>query len=484
MTPKWVKDAVFYQIFPDRFRIGQGPTAHPRPVPSSFEPWEAPPTQRGFKGGNLWGVIEKLDYLRELGFNAIYFCPIFTSTANHRYHTSDYFQVDPILGGNPALVRLIEEAHRRGIRVVLDGVFNHCGRGHFAFQHLMENEAASPYRDWFHVYKFPLAAYSKTPNYAAWWNNPELPKFNTANPECREYLLSVAEHWLEYGIDGWRLDVPNEIDDDAFWREFRRRVKARNPEAYIVGEIWDEASRWLQGDQFDAVMNYPLGRAILGFVGGDMLDKDLAAQSGLGRLETLGALACHNRLEELFRRYDWEIVTAQMNILTSHDTPRLYSLMRGRLERVRLALAMLFTLPGAPTIYYGEEIGMAGGHDPDNRRGMLWDESRWHKPLQQTIQQMAALRSALPVLRYGRYQYLYGQDGHLAFARVSEQERVVITINASSEPWRVHIPLHGVWPRGERAVDLLSGQEGRCAGGNLEDGLLEPFSLAVWQARG
>ncbi len=353
MTPKWVKDAVFYQIFPDRFRIGQGPTAHPRPVPSSFEPWEAPPTQRGFKGGNLWGVIEKLDYLRELGFNAIYFCPIFTSTANHRYHTSDYFQVDPILGGNPALVRLIEEAHRRGIRVVLDGVFNHCGRGHFAFQHLMENEAASPYRDWFHVYKFPLAAYSKTPNYAAWWNNPELPKFNTVNPECREYLLSVAEHWLEYGIDGWRLDVPNEIDDDAFWREFRRRVKARNPEAYIVGEIWDEASRWLQGDQFDAVMNYPLGRAILGFVGGDMLDKDLAAQSGLGRLETLGALACHNRLEELFRRYDWEIVTAQMNILTSHDTPRLYSLRPPR--------------AGAPG--FGHAFHPAGGAHHLLRRG-------------------------------------------------------------------------------------------------------------------
>ncbi len=481
MTPDWVKDAVFYQIFPDRFRLGQGPAGHPAPVQSAFEAWDAPPTLRGFKGGNLWGVIEKLDYIKEQGFNALYFCPIFASTANHRYHTSDYFQVDPILGGNVALQRLVQEAHRRDIRVVLDGVFNHCGRAHFAFQHVMENEAASPYRDWFHIYKFPLNAYAKHANYAAWWNNPELPKFNTANPECREYLLSVAEYWFQYGIDGWRLDVPNEIDDDEFWREFRRRVKAQNPEAYIVGEIWDEASRWLRGDQFDAVMNYPLGRAILGFVGAEVLDKDLAAKSGLGRLESLGAMACHNRLEDLFRRYDWEIVTAQMNIMTSHDTPRIYSLLRGQLERVQLAFAMLFTLPGAPTVYYGDEIGMAGGHDPDNRRGMIWDETRWHKPIQQTIQQMAGLRRSLPALRKGRYQYLYAQDAHLAFARTLELSSLVVTINASPEPWRINIPLHGLWPRGERALDLLSGKTGRCVGGNLEDGILEPFTLAVWR---
>ncbi|GIW37745.1 MAG: pullulanase [Meiothermus sp.] len=482
MTPEWVKDAVFYQIFPDRFRMGAGPPASPAPVYSSFEAWDAPPTLRGFKGGNLWGVIEKLDYIKEQGFNALYFCPIFSSTANHRYHTSDYFQVDPMLGGNTALRKLVEEAHQRDMRVILDGVFNHCGRAHFAFQHVMENEAASPYRDWFHIYKFPLNAYAKHANYAAWWNNPELPKFNTANPECRAYLLSVAEYWFQYGIDGWRLDVPNEIDDDEFWREFRRRVKAQNPEAYIVGEIWDDATRWLKGDQFDAVMNYPLGRAILGFVGAEVLDKDLAAKSGLGRLESLGAMACHNRLEELFRRYDWDIVSAQMNIMTSHDTPRIYSLLRGQLERVQLAFAMLFTLPGAPTVYYGDEIGMAGGHDPDNRRGMIWDEARWHRPLMQTIQQMAALRLSLPVLRRGRYQYLYAQDSHLAFARTHGQSSVVVTVNASPEPWRISVPLHGLWPRGEQAVDLLSGKAGRCAGGYLEDGILEPFSLAVWQA--
>ncbi|RIH88608.1 Neopullulanase [Meiothermus luteus] len=484
MTPDWVKDAVFYQIFPDRFRIGQGPLGQPAPVREGFEPWEAPPTLRGFKGGNLWGVIEALDYLQELGFNALYFCPVFSSTANHRYHTSDYFQVDPILGGNEALKRLLEEAHRRGMRVILDGVFNHCGRAHFAFQHVMENEAASPYRDWFHIYKFPLAAYTKHPNYAAWWNNPELPKFNTSSPECRAYLFRVAEYWLEQGIDGWRLDVPNEIDDDEFWREFRRRVKAINPEAYIVGEIWDDASRWLQGDQFDAVMNYPLGRAILGFVGGEALDKDLAARSGLGRLESLGALAFHHRLEDLFGRYRWEVVTAQMNLMTSHDTPRIFTLMRGQVERVSLAFALLFTLPGAPMVYYGDEIGMPGGHDPDNRRGMIWDPEGWQTHIQETIRRMAKLRRLVAPLRYGRYQYLYGQDGHLAFARSHGTESVVVAVNAAPEPWRAQIPLHGIWSRGERAVDLVSGREGRCVGGYLEGGGLEPFSLAVWRVQG
>jgi len=483
MTPSWVKNAIFYQIFPDRFRRGEGPLANPMPVQGSFERWDSASTLRGFKGGNLWGVIEKLDYLKEMGFNAIYFCPIFASTANHRYHTTDYFQVDPMLGGNEAFKRLIEAAHQRDIRVVLDAVLNHSSRGHFAFQNILENGSVSPYTDWYHIYKFPLEAYGKNPNYAAWWGNPELPKFNTSNPECREYLLCVAEYWLHYGIDGWRLDVPNEIDDDAFWQEFRARVKGINPQAYIVGEIWDDAHRWLQGDQFDAVMNYPLGRVILGFVGEGVLDRDLAAKSGLGRVEYLHALGCSHRLEDLFKRHDWEITTAQMNIMSSHDTPRLFSLMRGDVKRSALALAMLYTLPGAPTVYYGDEIGLAGGHDPDNRGGMSWDESRWCKPIRETVQRMAKLRHDIPVLCHGRYQRLYAHDGHLAFARVEGESCLVVTINASDKPWQINFPIHGLWPRGERVVELLSGREGRCHAGHLENGSLDPLSLGIWQIR-
>ncbi len=253
-TPAWVTDAIFYQIFPDRF-------ARSERVPKqglNLEAWEAPPTIHGIKGGDLLGVVEHLDYLQDLGVNALYFTPVFASASNHRYHTYDYYTVDPLLGGNAALRELLDEAHRRGMRVVLDGVFNHASRGFWQFHHTLENGAASPYVDWFHfdpdhlTGKRHWGAYPspheqrliqeegslRAIGYEGWWNLPALPKFNTNTPAVREFLLGVAEHWTSFGIDGWRLDVPGEINDNSFWQEFRRRVRAINPEAYIVGEIW------------------------------------------------------------------------------------------------------------------------------------------------------------------------------------------------------------------------------------------------------
>ena len=259
-TPEWVKDAVFYQIFPDRFA-----SSTQVEKPHNLEAWDSPPTTFGFKGGDLLGVVEHLDYLQDLGVNAIYFTPVFQSTANHRYHTHDYFQIDPILGGNAAFKTLLDAAHARGMRVVIDGVFNHASRGLYQFNHALENGKASPYLDWFTFRGFPVRAYDEPINYEAWWGLAALPKFNHTNPQVREFIFRVAEHWVQQGIDGWRLDVPGEIDDDEFWREFRRRVKAANPDAYIVGEIWHKADRWLAGDQFDAVMNYQFTRACLAF---------------------------------------------------------------------------------------------------------------------------------------------------------------------------------------------------------------------------
>ncbi|WP_337844341.1 glycoside hydrolase family 13 protein [Thermus sp.] len=471
----WYQGAFFYQIFPDRF-FRSGPPGQPAPA-GPLEPWEAPPTLRGFKGGTLYGVAEKLPYLLDLGVEAIYLNPIFLSTANHRYHTVDYFQVDPLLGGNAALRHLLEVAHAHGVRVILDGVFNHTGRGFFAFQHLLENGPESPYRDWYHVKGFPLNAYTPHPNYEAWWGNPELPKLKVETPEVRAYLLRVAEHWIRFGVDGWRLDVPNEIGDLEFWRAFRRRVKGANPEAYLVGEIWEEADLWLKGDLFDATMNYPLARAVLGFVGGEALDQELAARSGLGRIEPLQALSFSRRLEDLFRRYPWEAVTAQMNLLTSHDTPRLLTLLRGDVARARLALALLFLLPGNPTVYYGEEIGMEGGPDPENRAGMVWDEARWKGEIRETVRRIAALRKAHPLLKTTPYARIYAQDGHLAFARGP----YLVVVNATERPFLQDFPLHGHFPRGGKAVDLLS--EAVCfpQGGRLCGPELPPFSLAVWQ---
>jgi neopullulanase len=259
---------VFYQIFTDRFNRSPRSTL---PQSIQLRPWGSPPEQQGFQGGDLRGIVDQLDYLQALGVTALYLTPIFASASNHRYHPYDYYQVGPVLGGNAALCELLDAAHGRGLRIILDGVFNHASRSFWAFHHLLENGPNSPYLDWFIIRGQPLHAYpsdrTQPPNYDCWWGLPALPKFNIRNPGVREYLLEVARHWIAFGIDGRRLDVPTEIDDDRFWQAFRQVVKTANPDAYLCGEIWHPAERWLQGDQFDAVMNYPFSRAVLGFCG-------------------------------------------------------------------------------------------------------------------------------------------------------------------------------------------------------------------------
>ena len=452
-VPAWVAHAVFYQIFPDRFarsgRVLQ---------PTGLEPWEAPPTVHGYKGGDLFGVIDRLDYLANLGVNALYLNPIFASGSNHRYHTADYFTVDPLLGGNAALRALLDAAHARGMRVILDGVFNHTGRGFLPFHDLLENGPASPYRDWFFVHGFPLGAYGEgdgRTRYDAWWGLPALPKLNTATPAVRSYLFSVAEHWLRFGIDGWRLDVPNEIDDDEFWREFRRRCRAVNPDAYIVGEIWGDAERWLEGDQFDAVMNYPLGRAILGFAG-MRFDAQEIARCGYKSLEPLTAEAFARVLEHELVRYPAPIARAQLNLLGSHDTPRVARMLAGDAEGVALAALLQFALPGAPCIYYGDEIGLRGGHDPDCREAMPWDRpDDWDHERFATFAALAHLRAAHPALRTGETDVPYARRGVVAIRRRSGDEDLLIVVNQRDEQSHARVnvgavregvraPLHGI----------------------------------------
>jgi glycosidase len=253
VTPGWVTHAVFYQIFPDRFAKSDS-----LDKPPNLEPWDSDPTPFGYKGGDLAGVRERLDYLQDLGVTAFYFNPIFQSASNHRYHTHDYYQVDPLLGGDEAFDAMLAACRRRGVRMVLDGVFNHASRGFFPFNDVLENGPASPWLDWFTVHEHPANAYDRArpPGYKAWAGLHALPTLNTDNPQVREYLMRVGEYWLRKGIDGWRLDVPFEIRSEEFWQEFRQRIKAINPEAYIVGEVWGDSRPWLQGDQFDGVMNY------------------------------------------------------------------------------------------------------------------------------------------------------------------------------------------------------------------------------------
>ena len=429
-NPGWVSAAVFYQIFPDRFARGAG-----SPPGMEFEAWDAAPTRYGFKGGDLAGVAGKLDYLADLGVNALYLNPIFQSTANHRYHTHDFFRTDPLLGGDGAFRQLLDAGHQRGMKVVLDGVFNHASRGFFQFSHILENGAQSPYVDWFHIRSFPLYAYdpeATPPGYEAWWGIKALPKFNTATPAVRQYLLSVAAHWIEAGIDGWRLDVPSEIDDDSFWQEFRQVVKSRNPDAYIVGEIWQQAGRWLQGDQFDAVLNYQFTRACIEYFIGANGDRDLM-DNGYGTPEPTDAAGFAARLDRLRQSYAPSVTASMLNPLDSHDTPRFLSMARGDESALRMALLMQMTYPGAPLIFYGDELGLMGGKDPDMRRAMPWDPSRWNHELLDNVKRLIALRRTHAALREGSYETLLASGMIYAFARADERDVFVVAFNVGPQ---------------------------------------------------
>ncbi len=460
-TPGWARDAIFYQIFPDRFAQSDRVAK-----PSNLEPWDSPPTIPGFKGGDLLGVVEHLDYLQDLGINALYFNPIFQSAANHRYHTHDYYQVDPILGGNAALRVLLDEAHRRDMRVMLDGVFNHASRGFFQFNHLVENGPASPYVDWFYVKQFPLRPYfapKGQQGYVAWWDLPALPKLKVETPAVREFLWDVATYWIDFGIDGWRLDVMAEIDDDEFWREFRRRVKAGNPDAYIVGEIWHDARRWLTGDQCDAVMNYLLSRACLGFFVGDNLLQAEVARSGYHSIATLDAEEFAATIEEILALYPRPITEVQFNLLGSHDTPRFKTLARGDDSAYRLSTLFQMTFPGAPSIYYGDEIGMEGGHDPGCRGAFPWDERLWDRELREYVKRCISLRKDYPALRRGDFSWLFKGQGVVAYSRRLGDEVVVVVINTKLQPVTVDVPLesleegahlHDPWQDGDAEVTV------------------------------
>ena len=474
-TPEWVKDAVFYQIFPDRFAKSEAV-----PKPSNLEPWDSLPTTYGFKGGNLMGVVEHLDYLEDLGITAVYFNPIFQSAANHRYFTHDYYQVDPILSSNTAFRRLLDEAHQRGILVIRVGVFNHVGRGFFQFNHTRENSHASPYVAWFHVKGFPLNAYSGQPNYQCWADAPALPEFNTDNPQVRKFIFDVARYWIEQGIDGWRLDVPFCIDD-IFWQEFRHIVKAANPEAYIVGEIWGEATRWLQGDQFDAVMNYLFTRTCIGFFVGDRLDGELVAGMDYAPIPSLDTLAFAQYIKELLALYPWEVTLAQLNLLDSHDTARFLTLAGGDVSALKLAILFQMTYPGAPCIYYGDEIGLEGGRDPDCRRAFPWDEARWDHDLLAFFRRAITLRHEHVALRRGRYLHLHADDQHgvYAFGRQEEGETLVVVLNNSPTSYHLDVPVRGLFHDGTTLHDLWQGGQAQVAAGRITGATLPPCSGAV-----
>jgi len=454
-TPQWVHDAVFYQIFPDRFA-----SSIQVEKPANLEDWNAPPTPHGFKGGDLMGVVEHLDYLQDLGITAIYFTPIFQSASNHRYHTHDYFKVDPLLGGDKAFQTLLKEAHRRNIRIVLDGVFNHASRGFFQFNHILECGKQSPYLDWFKVHGFPLNAYEGKPRYECWWSIAALPTFNHANPQVRKFIMDVGRYWIEQGIDGWRLDVPFEIKESGFWEEFRNVIKSVNPDAYITGEIPWDARPWLQGDQFDGVMNYLFTYALWSFFGGEHLQEDLVGHwRGHGpEFFVKDAPSFARQITSLLNLYPLPAVQAQMNLLDSHDTARFLSLVGRRKEALRLAALVMFTYPGAPTIYYGDEIGMEGGKDPDCRRGFPWNTSQWDLELRNYFKSLVEIRKKHPALRDGEWEILEAKDQWLAYARKQGKDYLVVLVNNSPRTQTIELRIQQSVLEGKRFKNLFSGE--------------------------
>lgn len=438
-VPEWAKGAIVCQIFPDRFCNGDKTND-----PPNTKGWgKLPVTEDTFYGGDLRGIMEKLPYLSEFGVDAVYLTPIFSSPSPHKYDTTDYYQIDPHFGDLETFKELVQKCHENKIKVILDGVFDHCGYDFWAFQDVVEKGPKSKYVDWFNIYSFPIKKRPK-PTYETWGKDIWwMPRLITENPELRKYLLEVAVYWIkEAGIDGWRLDVASELDHE-FLREFRKAVKDAKPEAIIIGEIPHDASPWLEGDQCDSVMNYPFRQAVI----------DFFAKG------TINAEEFDARLAKLRMMYKEPVNDVLYNLLGSHDTVRFLSLCGNKIEKMMLAMIFQMTYPGMPAIYYGDERGMVGGADPDNRRAMDWGELKGQrKKLFELYKKLVALRKNHSALKIGELftQFVNRKNNVYSYLRRSESQEILIVLNNSAKTRRAAIPSPRNWEG--KVIDLLGGK--------------------------
>ncbi|MER3536242.1 MAG: alpha-amylase [Thermus sp.] len=434
----WVGQGVGYQIFPERFYNGD-PSNDAKALETDeyrfnlvwqrsgrtkphLSAWSDPPSEEHcchqYFGGDLAGVLAKLPHLEALGVRLIYFNPLFDSGSAHGYDTHDYLKVSPKFGDKLLLKRLLEEAHSRGMRVIFDFVPNHTGLGFWAFQDVVRRGQASPYWNWYFIRRWPFEP-GDAQAYEAWWGVASLPKLNTGNPGVRRYLLEVAKYWIRFGFDGVRVDVPGDLlDAHAFFREFRTELKRLKPEAYLVGEIWQRDARWLRGDEFDSLMNYAIGRDIL-----------LRFAKG-GSPILYGGRQALADLSRTYALYPEAVAGMGFNLITSHDTARLLTEVGGgglketpspeARARGRLAVAMLFALPGVPVVFQGDECGFTGekpGAPPYDlqRYPIQWD--RCDEETLAFYQRLSALRQQLPSLRSAVFRGYRGEGHLLAFFR-------------------------------------------------------------------
>lgn len=418
---KWLQESIIYQIFPDRFCNGD----NSKNIEGTLFWGKGKVNTKSMYGGDLRGVIEKLSYLKELGVNLIYLTPVFKSTTNHKYNTKDYFDIDPQFGTINEARELVEKAHNNGIKIIFDAVFNHSGSDFFAFKDLIKNQQQSKYKDWYFIDSWPVSqAKDKYYTFANGCEN--MPKLNTNNEEVKEYLLSVGEYWIkEIGIDGWRLDVCDEVGHE-FWREFRKRIKKANKNTIIIGEIMHEANSFLKGDQLDGIMNYPFKNAIIDFFGKNIINAR----------EFLDIMA-ENRV-----LYMDSIIRQMWNLIGSHDTKRIYNECEGNINKIKLAIAYQFLYIGVPYIYYGDEIGLDGEDDPDNRKCMIWDEENQNKDLLNFYKMMIKLRKANKELIYGDFEEIYCKDDLLAFKRVLKDTNILVLFNNSDKDEAIELNLN------------------------------------------
>lgn len=413
--PAWLNQAFFYQIFPDRFKLGD------KGKDRSYInlAWGDKPTPKSFAGGDLAGIIERLPYLSNLGVNVLYLTPIFLSPSYHKYDIVDYLTIDPQLGDEATLKKLIEEAHALGIRIVLDAVFNHLSSESSFFQDAVKNGRKSPYWDWFFVQGDHIDL--KHPNYEFFSVCPYMPKLNPDSPSCAEYLKSVALHYLELGIDGWRLDVADEVSHE-FWRDFRKAIKSAYPEALILGEHWHNPHAFLKGDEFDGVMNYPVTYA---------LERYLASK------ET-DAAECASALNRIYANLRPSQIQANLNLLDSHDTFRFYTLCQENIDQLECALSALIFLPGCPGIYYGTEIPLPGNFDPDSRRCFPFDGEK-PTPHSELLRILIGIHNK-QISRLPQFA-CQAENRLLHLVRSNGEEGIELYINATDQP--IELPDHG-----------------------------------------
>ncbi len=410
-TPTWVKDTVWYQIFVDRFNnIGV----------NSKHDWNNKVFNNNqIYGGNLKGVTNKLKYLKTLGYNGIYFNPLFEATTAHKYDTIDYFKIDPSFGTNEDFKELVEKAHELGIKVMLDGVFNHCSYLHPWFQDVIKNKEKSKYLDCFFINQWPIDHlkdtkdydYENIPNYEVFATTPFMPKWNTEHPLVKEYLLNVVSFWIkEYNIDGWRLDVSNELSM-KFLREIKNVARNASSEVYILGENWDNSLPWLKGDQLDGVMNYLLTLPIWNYLEHKITLKEFE-------------IALNSYLAETPKN----LIYNMFNLVGCHDTIRITTRLNNDHRRAMLAYLLIYSSSGSISVYYGDEIGMFGENDPDNRRTMRWDELEWDLDTLKTMKKFNDLRHEYVAFKEPDY-YFISQGEVLAYYKKSLNEEILFVIN-------------------------------------------------------